>query len=130
MGDLTKNFSKAEFQCECGCGDDRISEYLVRALQNIRDAVGPLSVSSGVRCKDHNASIGSKANSAHVPADIDDGGGIASHAVDIKITGSPMRFKFLKEATKYFTRIGVGDKFIHVDNDLRKPQSVMWHYYK
>jgi zinc D-Ala-D-Ala carboxypeptidase len=130
MGDLTKNFSRSEFACPC-CGDDKISHYAVNALQLIRNAVGaPLSIESGVRCSAHNEAIGGVENSSHVPADKDDGEGIVGHAVDIKCITSTMRFKIIKEATKYFTRIGIGRNFVHLDNDTGKPQGVLWHYYK
>lgn len=59
MGDLTKNFSKSELTCKCGCGLFIENAALTSLLQKIRDSVNkPLTVSSGLRCQRHNASVG------------------------------------------------------------------------
>ncbi len=58
MGDLSKNFSRREFACKCGCGYDDISPRVVEALQKIRDRFGrPVKVHSGCRCQKHNRSL-------------------------------------------------------------------------
>lgn len=60
MGDLTKNFSRKEFACKCGCGFDDINLTVVKLCQEIRDALDePLKVNSGCRCEAHNATVGS-----------------------------------------------------------------------
>ena len=129
MGDMTKNFSRAEFACPC-CGADNISTYVVNALQRIRDTIDkPLVITSGIRCMAHNAKIGGVKGSAHVPADLHDGEGLVGHAVDIKCVDAVTRYKLLKVATKFFVRIGIGASFIHLDNDTAKPQTVAWDYY-
>lgn len=131
MGDLTKNFSRHEFACNCGCGADNISIGLVSKLQRIRDSVGlPMKITSGVRCEAYNATIGGVKKSAHVPASMHDGEGVVGHAVDIKCTSSVMRYKILKSSTKFFMRVGIGKDFIHLDNDISKPQTVAWDYYQ
>lgn len=131
MGDMTANFSRKEFECQCGCGADNISEYVVKSLQRIRDAVGaPMTVTSGIRCKEHNKAIGGVSRSSHVPRDLSDGEGEVGHAVDIACDNSVLRYKILKASTKYFMRIGIGENFIHLDNDTSKPQTVAWDYYQ
>ena len=131
MGDFTKNFSRHEFACNCGCGADNISIGLVSKLQRIRDAIdAPIKITSGIRCKDHNESIGGVKRSAHVPQDLGDGEGVVGHGVDIKCTSSVMRYKILKSSTKFFMRVGIGKDFIHLDNDISKPQTVAWDYYQ
>lgn len=66
MGDLTKNFSRHEFACHCGCGFDDIDLDLVEILQRLRDWAGvPLQVTSGCRCERHNKRVGGVANSWH-----------------------------------------------------------------
>lgn len=79
MGDLTKNFSWAEFACKgknCCGGVSKINPALVQALQAVRDAYGkPLTVSSGYRCPAHNKAAGGVTNSQHAlgnAADISD----------------------------------------------------------
>ena len=63
---LTKNFTRHEFECKCGCGFDRVNAKLVRALQKIRDAFGkPIYISSGCRCPVHNKAVGGVWNSQH-----------------------------------------------------------------
>ena len=66
MGDLTKNFSRSEFACKCGCGFDDIDLELVGILQSVRLFLGvPLHVNSGCRCEEHNKKVGGVANSWH-----------------------------------------------------------------
>lgn len=61
------HFKRAEFACRCGCGADDISPYLVACLEDVRKALArAIIVTSGVRCKDHNAAVGGVANSQHL----------------------------------------------------------------
>ena len=61
MGDLTKDFSRKEFACKCGCGFDDINLIIVQFCQEIRDELGiPLRINSGCRCEQRNADAGSK----------------------------------------------------------------------
>lgn len=55
---LTKNFSRYEFQCQCGqCQTQMIDKELADKLQHIRNVLGvPLKITSGYRCVKHNAS--------------------------------------------------------------------------
>jgi len=132
MGDLSANFSKKEFACQCGCGQGTISPKLVELLQEMRDAHGRgITVTSGIRCADHNGSIGGVANSAHVPADIDgDGEGEVGHAVDIATRTSGDRHALLPLCYAVgFQRIGIGKDFIHLDTDMRKPLDCSFDYY-
>ena len=68
---LTENFSKAEFECRCGC--EMPEEVLTNIknvainLQAIRDRFkAPLKINSAYRCVSHNHSIGGVKNSMHV----------------------------------------------------------------
>jgi uncharacterized protein YcbK (DUF882 family) len=66
MGDLTRNFSRREFACKCGCGFDDIDRRVAIAAQVIRDVLGePLRVNSGCRCEARNAAVGGVPNSYH-----------------------------------------------------------------
>jgi hypothetical protein len=40
---ITANFSRAEFQCSCGCSAQMVDEELVQKLQQIRDELGVAS---------------------------------------------------------------------------------------
>src|SRR6056297_2490042 len=84
MGDLTKNFSRSEFECkgrDC-CGHSYpVDRAFVEGLQALRDAVSKhrgrdtaLTITSGFRCRRHNSEIGGSKNSFHclgMAADID-----------------------------------------------------------
>ena len=67
MGDLTKNLSRHEFACDCGCGMDTADHELVVALQAACDRFGDrITVTGGNRCADHNATIpGATSGSKH-----------------------------------------------------------------
>lgn len=66
MGNLTKNFSKYEFACKCGCGFDDINFNVVLICQSIRDFLNvPIHINSGCRCEKHNKSVGGVQNSYH-----------------------------------------------------------------
>ena len=133
MGDLTRNFSHSEVACKCGghCkGAAKISPDLMGRLQQMRDAVGPIRITSGVRCRKHPESR-TRPTSSHVPNDLGDGEGRCGHAVDIAAVGSGRRFRLLAAAIAAgFTRIGIGKSFLHLDNDYNKSQGVIWDYYK
>ena len=64
---LSKNFSRYEFACNCGCGADDIDHRVVRMAQKIRDHFDvPCEITSGVRCLEWNRKQGSKDTSQHV----------------------------------------------------------------
>jgi len=134
MGDLTltRNFSQSEVACNCGrCkGAAKISPDLMVRLQAVRDEVGPIRITSGVRCRKH-AESRTRPTSSHVPNDLGDIEGKVGHAVDIAAVGSGRRFRLLAAAIAAgFTRIGIGKSFLHLDNDYKKSQGVIWDYYK
>ena len=130
MGSLTKNFDHSEVACKCGeCkGQARISHDLMLALQTIRDKLGPLSINSGIRCSRHPESK-DRPTSSHIPRDLDDLEGKCGHAVDVNAENSRHKFKIVEAAIRVgIRRIGVGNSFIHLDNDKTKSQAVMWTY--
>ena len=70
---LTKNFSKSEFDCKCGCEmpEDVLEnvQNLAKQLQVIRTLVGKsITINSGYRCPEHNASpsVGGSKKSQHI----------------------------------------------------------------
>ena len=67
---LTNNFSKAEFDCKCGCEMPKEVliniQKLANQLQILRNKVGvSVKINSAYRCLAHNRAIGSKDSSQH-----------------------------------------------------------------
>ena len=82
MGDLTKNFSKSEFNCNCGCvmPNDVLDNVEVQAynLQTIRDFFNaPVTINSAYRCTTYNLKVGGATKSQH----------LTGNATDITIKG-------------------------------------------
>jgi len=118
MGNLTENFSKEEFSCPC-CDAECISLEFVATLQTVRTRLGlPIRPTSAYRCQHHNKAVGGVEDSAHTK-------GLAS---DIHIPDSTLRYLYMREFMKVFSRIGMGVGFIHVDIDPDKPQNLIWMY--
>ena len=109
MGDLTKDYSRVEFACKCGCGFDAVNPVLVEALQKLRDAMGrPVRVISGCRCAAHNKAVGGAAASQH----------LAGNAADVCVVGMTAREIYRGAAGIIaFHGIGVSDEkeFVHLD---------------
>ena len=114
-GQLTDHFSKKEFDCQCGCGTGEISMELVQKLEQARLDYGRgMRINSGIRCLEHNRKIGSKDTSSHIKC----------VAADVSCTTMSERLELLTILLKYFTRVGINKKFIHVDVDSDKPNGV------
>lgn len=74
MGDLTKNLSRHEFACECGCGFDTVDYAVVLMIQGAVDYFGikydsliKVDISGGNRCEEHNEVIQKKYNPKYIP---------------------------------------------------------------
>lgn len=64
---ITKNFTRAEFQCSCGCSAQIVDKELAEKLQLIRDKLGrPVTITSGYRCPIHNKAVDGAASSRHL----------------------------------------------------------------
>lgn len=69
--DSIKYFKREEFRCKCGgryCNGYPVEpdEKLIRLAEKVREHFNaPVTVSSGIRCEKHNASVGGVANSKH-----------------------------------------------------------------
>lgn len=119
MGDLTKHFSRWEFECSCGCEFDRVQVAFVERLQKVREKFGPITVHSGCRCEAHNLSVGGSPSSSH----------LKGLAADLRCANSLSRYLLLKILmAEGFQRIGMGQEFVHVDLDPLKPQPLIWLY--
>jgi len=119
--DATKNFSPEEFECKC-CGKEVMDQGFIERLQKAREiARVPFKINSGYRCVKYNKKIGSSITSSH----------IIGHAVDIRAVFPSRRFSIINGLLKSgFMRIGIGENFVHVDDDRAKPWGVIWAYPK
>jgi uncharacterized protein YcbK (DUF882 family) len=112
---ITDHFNSKEFDCQCGCGAGEISSDLVNKLEKIRVAYGhPMRINSGIRCLDHNRSIGSSDTSSH----------IIGLAADVGCTDMASRMNLIMLFGKHFKRMGIHKDFIHVDVDYDKPEGI------
>lgn len=98
MGDLSRHFFRYEFACKCGCGKDTVDAELIRVLEALRELYGPITITSGVRCKAHNAEVGGSPKSKH----------LEGKAADFKVAGlHPDEVSHVLEV-KYFDKYGIG----------------------
>ena len=118
--DEIRYFRREEFRCQCGgkyCNGFPAEpvEETVRLADEIRRRAGvPLNVSSGVRCKQHNADVGGVWNSLH----------LTGQAIDLAPIGGNISVARLQEvaeevqAEKLPNRGGLGryDWGVHIDN--------------
>lgn len=116
MGDLSKNFSRHEFACKCGCGFDDVSAELVEVLQALRDWWRrPVTINSACRCHGHNAEVGGNENSQH----------LLGTAADIVVQGIPaceiQDWLLVRHKDKY--GIGSYSGFTHIDV---RPERARW----
>lgn len=108
MGDLTKNFSRHEFACKCGCGFDTVDYELVTVLQDVADHFKEqVIITSACRCKSYNELVGGSKASKHKL-------GIAA---DIVVLNTEPYHVYDYLNVKYFDRYGIGkyEEFTHID---------------
>lgn len=108
MGDLSTNFSRAEFACQCGCGFDTVDAELLAVLERIRNHFDvPVWISSAARCETHNSSDSVKGgkHSQH----------LLGRAADIVVDGVPA--ELVQEYANQIEVSGVGSygTFTHID---------------
>jgi len=119
--EISSPFSFAEFTCRCGCGTVDVDKKFLAKLEMARQIANiPFIVTSGTRCIAHNNAVGGVDDSAHLPP---------THACDIYIGNSSDRYVTLISLIRVgFKRIGIGVNFIHVDDDMTKPDELVWVY--
>ena len=124
-GDLTKNFSTAEFLCKCGCGADRVSKPFLWKLQYARDLADiRFTITSGCRCEQHNKAEGGSEGSDHLSTDT-----LVCEGADIKCSNSYERYKIVTAGIQAgFRRIGIAKTFVHLGDAERNHQKVLWVY--
>jgi len=115
-----KYFTRKELECKCGCELYNVTDEFLEKLNQARSIAGvPFKVNSCCRCAQHNKDEGGSETSSH----------LSGVAVDLSSFNSRERFKILEGAIlAEFTRIGLGEDFIHLDIDSTKDQEVAWLY--
>lgn len=118
---MLKHFTYEEFDSPDVPGSgEYMDDNFLSMLDNARDLARiPFKINSGWRTIEHNREVGGKPNSSH----------IVGKAVDIAIRNSRERWIILEALLHVgFTRIGIGNTFIHVDSDDVKDPEVIWTY--
>ena len=100
-----KNFKIDEFKCSC-CEAVDINSDLLDLLQEARNVLGPLQITSSYRCRSHNAAVSSTGeNGPHT----------TGKAVDIHVLNSQHRKELIDYFTPKVTGLGIAKTFIHID---------------
>ena len=120
------NFTRAEFQCKCGCGQAEMSGAFMDLIQGLRDrCLFPFVISSGYRCPDHNDAVSGSGR---------DGPHTTGKACDISVSGEPAWILLYHAMKAGMPGVGVKQHgttwFIHLDmlsNDTH-PRPRVWSY--
>ena len=108
MGDLTRNFSRAEMRCPC-CDLATIDWETLNALQELRNYYNQvITITSAARCKSHNQAVGGAKDSMHLQC----------RAVDFTIAGVRPQEVQAYLSIKYPGKFGIGrySTFTHMDS--------------
>jgi uncharacterized protein YcbK (DUF882 family) len=113
MGDISKHFSRHEFECKCGCGFNTVDVELVSVLEDLRQNLGqPVTINSACRCQSHNERVGGGKNSQH----------LYGRAADIVVRGiDPAEVhNYLKLMYPLSMGLGSYNDFTHLDTRTGK----------
>ena len=113
---ISEHFSRSEFDCKCGCGQNTVDAELITVLEDVRNHFGvPVIVASGNRCLAYNEMVQSvdpdyipfSSNSQHM----------YSKAADIIVQGITAIEVYKYLANKYVGKYGIGSylTFTHID---------------
>ena len=113
MGDLTKNLSRHEFACKCGCGFDTADIETVAVIQDVCDHFKcRVTITSPCRCESHNKAVGGSPRSQH----------LRGRAADCKFKEVSPQEVFDYLDNKYPDQYGFGvySTFNHIDTRSSK----------
>lgn len=107
-----KHFTRDEFKCKCGKYCDGFpaepERKLVTVADRVREHFGNAAiVSSGVRCKQHNANVGGVANSRH----------LTGKAMDFRVSGKSASevLAYAQKQTEIRYAYAIDKNYIHMD---------------
>jgi hypothetical protein len=111
--DDIKHFKRVEFKCKCGnvyCNGypAEPQEKLIRVADRVREHFGaPATVSSGLRCTQHNANVGGVSNSRH----------LSGKAMDFCISGKTAAqvLAYVQKQSEIRYAYEIDSQFIHMD---------------
>ena len=110
--DSIKHFRKEEFRCKCGKYCDgypaEMDRQVVRAADKVREHFGEQAhVSSGLRCRQHNADVGGVADSRH----------LTGKAIDLGVEGVSAEELLARAVTQSGIRYAyaIDEIYIHMD---------------
>ena len=101
-----ENFKPEELQCS-HCQTLKIHSGIMNGLQQARNDLGPLSITSGYRCPEHNQAVSKKTglNGPHT----------TGKAIDIAVRVSKHRKQIITYFAPIVTGLGIAKTFIHID---------------
>ena len=111
---LSENFYRYEFACNCGCGFNSIDTETLAVIQDVRNHFGVVViVTSASRCVEYNRRIGGARHSQH----------LVSRAVDFRIPGVSPKKAADYLASIYDGKYGLGryPNFTHIDTRSGTP---------
>lgn len=114
------DFSGARSACTPDCSlTDMHPETMAKADAARRSSGIPWVITSAYRSVEHDQKKGRSGKGAHPKG----------RALDIRARNSRERYLIVKAALEVgFTRIGIHEGFVHVDDAPDLPQEVMWLY--
>ena len=99
------NFTPDEVKCQ-HCGELKIDEELMDLIQEARETFGPLTITSGFRCSEHNNNISSTGPT---------GPHTTGKAIDIATKSSQQRKELIDYFASKVSGLGIAKSFIHID---------------
>ena len=111
--DDIEHFNRKEFKCKCGnvyCNGypAEMSEKLIKVADRVRDHFGAAAtVSSGLRCTQHNANVGGVSNSRH----------LTGKAMDFCIKGKSASqvLAYVQKQSEIRYAYAIDSQFVHMD---------------
>ena len=99
------NFKPEEVSCS-HCGELKIRSDIMDLIQEARNELGPLSITSAFRCSTHNSNVSSTGeNGPHT----------TGCAIDISVRDSQHRKELITYFAPKVTGLGIAKSFIHID---------------
>lgn len=110
-----------ELRCRCGCGLLKLNRGFRDSLEALRKEFGrPMVITSGVRCYEHNETVGGHPKSLHVGDVAMHNGQTGACAVDVATPNGEYRASLFALAWKHGWSIGWNAKrgFLHLDRRI------------